>query len=354
MDRKFQLNNFDLLRLFAAVEVLLLHSFPRLQLPFPAFFKIMSNFPGVSMFFVMSGFLISASLERNSNLKNYFKNRALRIFPALWACIILTIIIIALSTRISFINKDALPWFFSQCIGIIYTPAFLKDFGFGSYNGSLWTIPLELQFYLVLPVLYFVVNKLSKNETYRTIIISFIFLIFCILTYLIKIYLTKGEFEVETTLQKSLRYTFIPNIYLFLFGVVLQRLKVYKSNLIYGKGLIWLIGYIIINYLIPTSAETYILKLLALGVTTISLAYTAPLTANKILKGNDISYGVYIYHGLVLGFFVELELFKNSIHILSILLITVVLAILSWQFVEKPFMRRKKKTIHEVTKVDVI
>jgi peptidoglycan/LPS O-acetylase OafA/YrhL len=342
MVREFKVNNFDLLRLFAALEVVLLHSYPHLHLPYPTFFKVILNFPGVTMFFVMSGFLISASLERNHDLGTYFKNRAFRIFPALWTCIILTVIIIASITNISFLNVQAIYWFISQLVGLIYTPAFLRGFGFGSYNGSLWTIPLELQFYVVLPVLYFLINKLSANQHARTIFLSIIFLLFCMITYLLKVHYDADNFSFNN-IPKPLRYSFIPNIYLFLFGVVLQRLKIYKSNLIYGKGAFWLIGYLIISYLIPTSNTTYIFKLLCLGITTISVAYTLPTLSNKIFKGNDISYGVYIYHGLVLGVVVQLKLFNNSLYILVILGITVLLATLSWLFIEKPIMKIKKK-----------
>ena len=110
MTKEFKINNFDLLRLFAALEVVLLHSYPHLNLPYPAFFNVILNFPGVTMFFVMSGFLISASLERNNDLRVYFKNRAFRIFPALWACIILTVIVIAACTKRACTRPGSAPW----------------------------------------------------------------------------------------------------------------------------------------------------------------------------------------------------------------------------------------------------
>jgi peptidoglycan/LPS O-acetylase OafA/YrhL len=345
MNRAFKINNFDLLRLFAALEVVLLHSFPHLMLPYPAFFKVILNFPGVAMFFVMSGFLISASLERNPDLRIYFKNRAYRIFPALWTCIVLTVIVITLVTQISFLNLKAIPWFFAQCVGLIYTPDFLKSFGFGSYNGSLWTIPLELQFYVVLPVLYFIISKIFQQPRYKTIVIAIVCVVFCFITYYVKMRYDADNFSFNNT-PKILRYSFIPNIYLFLFGIVLQRLEIYKSDWIHGKGLYWLAGYLLVSYLIPTSNETYIFKLLCLGVTTISVAYTAPTLANRLFKGNDISYGVYIYHGLVLGVFVHLKLFNNPMYIVLLVLITIILATLSWLFIEKPAMKRKVKTIH--------
>lgn len=345
MNRAFKINNFDLLRLFAALEVVLLHSFPRLLLPYPSFFNVILNFPGVSMFFVMSGFLISASLERNHDLRIYFKNRAFRIFPALWTCIILTVIVIPSVSHISFLSVKAIPWFFAQCIGLIYTPGFLKSFGFGSYNGSLWTIPLELQFYVVLPVLYFIASKISARRNITTIIIAVACAIFCFITYYVKVHYDADNFSFNNT-PKFLRYSFIPNIYLFLFGVVLQRLEIYKADWMYGKGLYWLAGYLCISYLIPTSNLTYIFKLFCLGITTISMAYTLPSLANRVLKGNDISYGVYIYHGLVLGVIVQLRLFNNTGYILVLLLVTFLLATLSWIFIEKPSMKRKEKSIH--------
>src|SRR4051794_31062121 len=90
----FRNNNFDLLRLFAATEVLFSHSYWHFEMPDPIWLTYLHNFPGIPIFFVISGFLISASYERKSDLKNYVRNRALRIYPALWFCIILTVLVI--------------------------------------------------------------------------------------------------------------------------------------------------------------------------------------------------------------------------------------------------------------------
>ena len=344
MDRDFKVNNFDLLRLFAATEVLLLHSFNHLGIKFPLWFSIINNFPGVPMFFTMSGFLISASLERNNNLKIYFKNRVLRIYPALWACIVLSIIVIVVVGKINFINAQSLPWFLGQLVGVIYTPAFLQDFGFGSYNGSLWTIPIELQFYICLPIGYFIIKKLAKTESKQTLIIVLLFLMFFLLTYSLKVIYGIGDIPgVEPRNIKILRYTFIPNIYPFLLGVLLQRYKVYTFDWIYGKGLVWLIGYLLICYIMPQTNTLDMFRFIVLSFTTISMAYTAPAIANRFLKGNDISYGVYIYHGLILGVIVELNLLHNPFYILVILVLSIILASLSWTFLEKPILRRKKK-----------
>ena len=157
--KDFTINNFDLLRLLAATEVIIDHYFQHLHIPISSFsLKILYLLPGVPVFFVISGYLISASYERNSNLLVYFKNRALRIFPGLWGCILVTILVISI-TGVSFFNKQAILWLPAQLTGFIYTPKFLLNYGFGSYNGSLWTIPIELQFYILLPFCYFLIPK---------------------------------------------------------------------------------------------------------------------------------------------------------------------------------------------------
>jgi peptidoglycan/LPS O-acetylase OafA/YrhL len=344
----FRVNNFDLLRIFAATQVLLLHSFEHLSIPFPGWFKVVSKFEGVPMFFVMSGFLISASLERNTDLKNYFKNRFLRIYPALIFVVILSVIVISATSNINFVTLQGLKWFVLQCFGFIYTPEFLLHYGFGSYNGSLWTIPIELQFYVILPILYYIVIRITKIELTKTRLIFAAFLLFTIIAYIVALRYSQSDPLLETKGQKILRYSFIPQVFMFFLGVFLQRIKAYRSGLIYQKGFYWAIVYLIYSYLMPPQAIFPIVQHLLLGLTSISLAYTLPKLSEKILRGNDISYGVYIYHGLILAVLVQLHYTGQIYEIFIVLVGAYLIAIFSWNFVEKPFMRRKKKTIHAV------
>ena len=79
----FSRNNFDLLRILAASQVMVAHSFHHLGLDTEsAWFQWLDRFPGVPVFFIISGFLVSASLERSKSPADYFTNRFLRIFPA--------------------------------------------------------------------------------------------------------------------------------------------------------------------------------------------------------------------------------------------------------------------------------
>lgn len=333
---EFKVNNFDLLRLLAATEVIVDHYYQHLNLPVSAFgVKLLGLFPGVPVFFIISGYLISASYERNNNLKDYFRNRALRIYPGLWACIIVSIIAISV-TGVSFLNKQTLAWFPSQLAGIIYTPHFLNNYGFGSYNGSLWTIPIELQFYVLLPIVYRLVPKEKINYLLYGLIAVFII----------------GNFGWQLTLAhniiyKLLRYSFIPHFYLFLIGVILQRWRIYNSKFIHGKGLYWIVGYVACNLVFVDYINPIIFSLLysiALAFCLLSIAYTLPNAAKKLLHGNDISYGIYIYHGLILTVIVQLKL-AGQINLFEVIGLSYIIAFLSWICVERVFIRMKRKTI---------
>ena len=334
--REFKVNNFDLLRLLAATQVIVDHYFQHLKLPISRLgLDVLYLFPGVPVFFVISGYLISASYERNNSLKTYARNRALRIYPGLWGCIIVTIIAISI-TGFSFLNRQTIAWLPAQLVGLIYTPGFLKDYGFGSYNGSLWTIPIELQFYILLPICYTLLPKKRLTACLYILIGLFVVANFVCQTV-----------PLNDKTEKLLTYSFIPHFYLFLIGVLFQRLQLYKHKFIYGKALYWLAGYLAFSLGLSTVIEPVsysLIKNVILAFAIISMAYTLPNLAQKLLRRNDISYGIYIYHGLILTVAVQMGV-AQSMGLFALILMTYVLAYLSWQFIEKPFIRKKKHTI---------
>src|SRR4029079_4132783 len=140
-------NNFDLIRLVAAAQVAFFHVVNHLGVPVNTnpFVGFASHLQGVPIFFVVSGFLISLSWERNSVPAEYARNRFLRIYPGLWVCLLVSIATAIVFGNISFARAEAIPWFFAQItFGQFYNPDFLRSYGVGVLNGSLWTIPVEL------------------------------------------------------------------------------------------------------------------------------------------------------------------------------------------------------------------
>lgn len=330
-------NNFDLLRLFAATQVMYIHTLHHLSVDLP-WFAPLNYFHGVSIFFVISGFLISATFERSTTLYDYIKNRVLRIFPALWCCIILTVLLFSLC-GVNFFNSQTAPWLLSQLIGVIYTPSFLENFGFGSYNGSLWTIPVQLQFYTVLPVLYWLIHKRNNKDVFF-VLIWLLFLVVAVI--LPAIGLIKSGNEIETMAQKLVRYSFVSHFYMFMIGLLLQHYSLYKNKYILNKGLYWVISYLLICILFPSSLFFQILSKLILAVATVSVAYSLPNISNILLRKNDISYGVYIYHGLILNLFVNAGLQFYTEYFFLSFAFSYLAGYLSWLLVERPVLNLKK------------
>jgi peptidoglycan/LPS O-acetylase OafA/YrhL len=335
MPESFKINNFDFIRIIAATQVMIFHTVKRLELGSYWWVQALDCFPGVPIFFVTSGFLISASLERTTSLREFAIKRCLRIYPALWCCLIATVATIFIF-GFDVLTREASIWFSLQTAGVIYTPQFLKTFGMGSYNGSLWTIPIELQFYFMLPVFYFLLK--SESLTRR---LWLIFAIFLAISISIKIALPNmGVLELESLFEKLLRASFLPHIYLFLFGVVMQRSKLYASRWIKGKALYWLLAYAVLASQKSTLIGSFC-EMLMLGILTLSVAYTLPGMAERLFHGNDISYGTYIYHGLVINIFIQLGIVGKLTSLPLVMAITFFIAYCSWRFIEKPLISRK-------------
>jgi len=129
-----RINNFDLIRLFAALQVVYMHSMNHLKIEGAAksiYEMFMQYFPGVPIFFTVSGFLIFWAYDRNPDLKKYTVNRLLRLYPALYVCLAITIGLLVTFSSISLLsNTSFYIWLVGQLsIFQFYTPEILRFWG---------------------------------------------------------------------------------------------------------------------------------------------------------------------------------------------------------------------------------
>ena len=337
-------NNFDLIRLIAAFQVLLSHGIAHLEignsLPIA---NILSLFPGVLIFFTISGFLIFSSFDRNKNIKKYFFNRFVRLFPALWLCFLCTVALLFSFNIISifdFFGWTMLKWSLTQITFFqFWTPDILRTWGVGIPNGSLWTIPVELQFYVILPLIVLMLKNIN-------LIYKFIFFIVC--SILFNLYLSSQQGLNETTMFKLAGVSVFPYLYCFLGGAIIYLYWNRIKTLIEGKAFYWLVAYIVFCLLFNSMPSYYphnlqIVSNILLSILTISVAYTLP-TYGKILKGNDISYGMYIYHMLVINSFVALGYVGNIKYLFFAIVIITIFSWFSWTFIERKALLLKNKS----------
>ncbi len=336
-------NNFDLVRLAAAAQVAIIHvADDRIDIGWLG--DLLSIFPGVPIFFFVSGFLVSGSWERSRDLRKYARNRALRIFPALWVCLAVSLAMAALFVPIPIHEADFWIWIAAHLsMGQFYNPEFLRPFGLGVLNGSLWTIPVEIQFYIALPLIYALISRLGGMVIYVIAAAAIAFHSYFIVQW----------FGSDITAFKLINVSFLPWIGFFLIGVIAQRNWGRISRFFVGRAGYWLaayVGIVLLFSLFPGLAIngrsiTAPYAFLLFGFV-LSAAYTAPHLANRLLRGNDISYGLYLYHLPVLNLALSAKLTQYMpapLMAVGVFATAAALATLSWFFVERPALSFKSR-----------
>lgn len=143
-------NGFDIIRYWSAISVMFLHyTAYALRLSdntdraMYIIRNVVSFFHGVVILFSMSGFLVAGSFERSKNRKEFIVKRVVRLYPELWLCTLVNLVVVCSLVKSS-LNKGIFTWLLTQVIGIAYTPTCLTNFATGSVNGALWTIFTEI------------------------------------------------------------------------------------------------------------------------------------------------------------------------------------------------------------------
>ena len=351
----WRVNNFDLLRLLAALQVAVVHSIGILK-PTGYFARLLGagldRFPGVPIFFVISGILISKSYEHSDSLRDYFRNRCLRIFPGLWVCLVVSVaVILALGVgslgRIT--TPDWLLWWAGQMsIFQNIQATFLEPLSTG-LNRSLWTIPIELEFYIVLPALYGILRLRMRLGNVRLLAIGLASLAVQLL--IVNSHRSVGQVRAYSLLQATLA----PYLWMFLVGVSIQRNWSTVRGWLFGRAHWWGLGYLMLcagarwlgidtggNYMSPV----YLLPLAGLIV---SLAMSAPQLSDRILRHHDVSYGLYLYHMLVIDLLVGLAAPFAWASFAAAIIVSLGLSALSWTLIEKPYLRGKRRALRAVS-----
>ena len=153
----YKKNCFDIIRLIAALQVMLGHCFEHFELIqnsniLRVVRDILNIIPGkgVVIFFVISGFFSLQSIEKSQSFGGYCKKKILRIYPELWIAFGINTILIAFFHGLKTGVKNLGIYVITQTtIFQFYTGNWLRDYGVGTPNGSLWTISVIIQLYFV-------------------------------------------------------------------------------------------------------------------------------------------------------------------------------------------------------------
>jgi peptidoglycan/LPS O-acetylase OafA/YrhL len=357
-------NNFDLLRLFAACQVMVTHACFWLHLnegwSDTFAYRLLFSFPGVAIFFVVSGFLVTDSYLRSTSSGSYFVKRALRIFPALFVNIAVMEIALFATGGLSIIGNVA------KYLGYlsVYVLTGARDWGIyaSSFNpyvstgffkaptsGVLWTLSVELTFYLVLP---FLLEAYRRTKSAGVLLIA---------VCGIASWVMAQHYNLTEKYDPFFSLTIGPSFWIFSFGVLARlcwnRVSVVFTNkagwwLAAHLGLAWLTAtgpyaFVSINNAAPLDA----LRIAVLAGLVLSAAYTFPRP--QLLRGQDLSYGIYLYHMLVMHTFVAMGWVRIWWLWILLPLATICMAAASWLLIEKPALRLRSAFVARSASRDI-
>jgi len=339
-------NNFNFLRFFFAFIVVIGHLIiisknEELQVFSPYF----NTYISVTAFFCISGFLIARSYLNSQSQKSYFIKRAARLLPAYSFVIIVGAFSLSVISTYSFFDYFTHPQFLKYIIANLsflnfiepsLPGVFLRDGISNPVNGALWTLKVEVSFYLVIPMLLFFIEKIKRKY------LAFIAIYVCSIVY-------KYSFDYFSEISGNEIYIMLGRqlpgfMSYFISGIALNY---YFQQFLKNKNWLLLLGVAI--YITEHYLGIEILSPAALSLIVFSIAFSFR-QLNSFTKYGDISYGIYIFHCIIINTAVNFGYFENynpysvSVIIIMIILLT---GFVSWHFIEKPFINKThtKKTI---------
>ncbi|MEQ8336344.1 MAG: acyltransferase [Cyclobacteriaceae bacterium] len=223
------IRSLDGVRALAIVLVLLFHFYYVLEI----------GWIGVQIFFVLSGYLITnilISSKEGSNLSSYLKRfywrRTLRIFPLYYAYLIGVTVIYFLTSK---------PEIFPEIVGYLYSYTYnlqplYGELTFDPFFTHFWSLSVEEQFYLVWPLLIFLLNEKQTKIAIATLILAVPFF---------RYFFAEWIFEMGYSEPGEILYRFtISHFDAFAWGGAIAVFKL--NNRVEKSGLLLMIGFVLL------------------------------------------------------------------------------------------------------------
>lgn len=338
-------NNFDFLRLIFAIFVIITHSYPLTGFPEVDFLTDLTSYQlsfshiGVKGFFVISGYLIFKSLLRSNSLFEFYKKRSLRLFPALFVVLLLTLLYVPFiyDSNYGALLQNASFWtylpnnFFLLNLQHSISGVFETAPKLSAINGSLWTIPYEFGMYVLVSLLFFTRSKEKLTA-------GIVWLVFVLLGYL--------SFSPENSFHDFnyiLHGKSIVDFGSFFFaGAVFATLKIKinrTTNMVAAGLFVLSIVAIVFHQYKYIQLITFPFCVLVFGLN------SSPYINAIGEKIGDLSYGIYLY-----AFPVQQSLYHFfKLDPVGLMLPSVVLAsgfaFLSWHLIEKRALSLKTSPV---------
>jgi peptidoglycan/LPS O-acetylase OafA/YrhL len=334
----------DGLRAIAVTMVMFLHAH---------FYLGKNGAIGVQIFFILSGFLITTILlnefykNGRINISIFYFKRTLRLFPALFTMLIV-ILIYALFTENILIRNTLFKEITASALyitNLVYGKGWWKNH-YPIALGHTWSLAVEEQFYLIWPCLFLFLMFYITIQ-YLKVVLIFLFL-FSISYYFLNsnsLYnilddslilgclLALFRFSGNFTIRISPNMLFISLLLLTFFGISPFTYSFFSNYSILSRILVDILSSLVLLGLVDNTSNNFTKK---------------TLSSHLFVYVGKISYSLYLWHKPVFVYFSCLSLnFKPSTLFILKFVVTFILAILSWELIEKKFINFGKSYLHK-------
>lgn len=338
---KHRSTGFDYLRLGLSLSVAIWHSFLICydQAARESSFVVVVLLI-LPMFFALSGYLVSGSLLRVATIHEFLTLRVIRIVPALAIEVLLSAVVIGgVFTTLPLSDYYTHPIFVSYFRNIVgdiqfFLPGVFEDLSNRRINSSLWTIPYELECYIVIALLWLV------GATRHRIV----------LVLLVAAMQVAMSLRVVLHGRPLLMVSALPGRMLVLSFLCGMLIYFYRDKVVLKTWLF--VAAVVFALAVLTSGYTAWLVAMPAAYIVVFLGLTNPPKISVVMDG-DYSYGIYLYalpiQKSVLALF---PAYREWWFVLPVSAIGFcALAAFSWHVVEKPIHRRRRDIVAVVDRV---
>ena len=295
----------------------------------------------LSIFFFLSGALVSESWIRDPNLGRFFVRRGLRIFPALIAVVLLVAFVVGpLMTNLPLLSylESGGTWRYLSTAALWvrhYLPGVFVDHPYpGAVNGSLWSLPLEFLCYVTLAFF----GALSLLRSARREVDTCVGVL-CLT--IVVIILLPDRFQVYFEMVAT-----------FWFGALFGSLRRRGGKGSSELGVIALVLLPLLLYALTGSRGFERAMMLVFSGGLVFLGMVQTFGSSLTNRVGDISYGLYIYafpvQQLVVAAGRKYD-WSFGVHLVISLVFTTLLAWISWHLLEKRALRYKPSRAPKVS-----
>lgn len=318
--------------------------------------KIPGGFVGVDIFFVISGFLISNIIntefvERRFSLFEFYRRRVLRIFPAIFAmyfaCLLVGLFVYFPSEQASLRNTVLSSVFFVSNILFYKTSGYFAEASETNPLLHTWSLSVEEQFYIFFPLILFAIVRFGSKAR------------FAVMVAIAVASLIAAEIAVRKDPNGAFYLVQYRAWELMVGGLLaigkpaLPQRRIVSEAIGIGGLLLILASIFLLNEDMPFPGLTALPPCLGAaallysgrnGDTLVARLLSTPIPRFFGL----ISYSLYLWHWPVFVFAEHVDIFERAgfledfrfrayVYGLILISVSILLATLSWHFVEKPF-----------------